>query len=44
LQKVLDKLAAEIEEKGPAQLQPGKVTFRELAQVEQRQLLRACHL
>jgi hypothetical protein len=31
-QKVLDKLAAEIEERGPAQLQPCKVTFRELAQ------------
>ncbi len=31
-QKRLDKLATEIEEKGPAQLQAGKVTFRELAQ------------
>jgi integrase len=31
-QKKLDTLAAKIEEKGPAQLQTGKVTFRELAQ------------
>src|SRR5215510_4698606 len=31
-QKKLDKLATEIEEKGPAQLLAGKVTFRQLVQ------------